>query len=153
MVLIRRRIRIRRLFVSAYVSLSVRYENCFHMFEPNGLIIIAFNFDIQKVIQGFPKKTHVFQHHKLFLINSEKLEKVRQSKISTLNILSIGFFYGKPCIFFKGSASQLNKLVLKDSPDKYKNSVVLIFFPGLVINTSIHIDRNHSLQLATTRCI
>ena len=53
----------------------------------------------------------------------------------------------------KGSASQLNKLVI------YRNSVVLIFFPGLVINTYTNFQKtpapsrvsNHSL-FATTRC-
>ena len=52
----------------------------------------------------------------------------------------------------KGSASQLNKLVLKDSPI-YINSVVLIFFPGLVINTYTNFQKTLPRAVsATTRC-
>ena len=68
---------------------------------------------------------------------------------------------------FKGSASHRNKLALLI----YRNYVVLIFFPGLLINTDTNFQktlppavsattgcsqplvvRNHSLQLSTTRC-
>ena len=51
----------------------------------------------------------------------------------------------------KGSASQLNKLVLKALI--YRNAVVLIFFPGLVINTYNNFQKTLPRAVsATTRC-
>ena len=52
----------------------------------------------------------------------------------------------------KGSASQLNKLVLKALI--YRYSVVLIFFPGLVINTYTNFQKTLPRAVsATIRCI
>ena len=51
---------------------------------------------------------------------------------------------------FKGSASHRNKLALLI----YRNSVVLIFFPGLVINTDTNFQKTLPPAVsATTRCL
>ena len=47
---------------------------------------------------------------------------------------------------FKGSASQINKLVL----NRYRNSVVLMFFLGLVINTYTNFQKTLPLAVSAT---